>query len=280
MSNYTNRAKFVYKNYDEIQEGINSGMLDAYDIIYTKDTHENVIIAPDYSVIPIKSKVYRFVDTESAEEFLNSVTDTYEGQIVSIIFKGNYSAYIVNRKRDGTFFVSPLNVYSGEIDYNTLGNRPICNLEGTMDNPVNIVGLDSGHYQIRGQYKLGETIYVSVSSNIFLVEHMQDNTYIKKISAKDITDYDVSKDGIVESSIVPTTEWLSKQGYVTEHYVDLKIAALDFITKEEIEEYVSNIVLQNIDATVNTRIDQIMNERFPTVTEREALDAFTEIFVK
>lgn len=280
MGNYTNRAKFVYKDYDEIQQGINDGLIDIYDIIFTKDTHENLIIAPDYSVISIKSKVYRFVDVESAEEFLNSASDTYEGQIVSIIFQGNYSAYIVNRRKDGKFFVTPLNIYSGEVDYNTLGNRPIENLIGTIDNPINIAGLTTGQYQIRGQYKLGGTIYMGISSNIFLVEQSDENTFIKKISANDITDYVIDKDGAITSSVVPTTEWLSNQGYVTEQYVDLKIAALDFITKEEIEEYVSDVVLRNIDSTVNSRIDKIIDERFQIVTEREALDAFTEIFIK
>lgn len=280
MANYTNRSKFIYSNYDEIQTGINNGTLDAFDIVYTKDTHENIIIAPDYSAISIKSKIYRFIDVASAEEFLNSASDTYEGQIVSIIFDGNYCAYIVNRRINGKFFVTPLSVYSGVVDYNTLGNRPINNLAGTIDKPIDIVCLDSGQYKIQGQYKIDETTYISANSNIFLIEHNDENTYIKKISANDITEYTIDINGQVTSSVVPTTEWLASQGYVTEQYVDLKIAALEYITKEEIEEYVSNIVLQNIDATVNTRIDQIINERFSTVTEREALDAFTDIFIK
>lgn len=280
MANYTNRSKFIYSNFDEIQTNINNGTLDAFDIVYTKDTHENIIIAPDYSAISIKSKIYRFIDVESAEEFLNSASDTYEGQIVSIIFEGNYCAYIVNRRINGKFFVTPLSVYSGVVDYNTLGNRPICNLAGTIDKPIDIVCLDSGQYKIQGQYKIGETTYISANSNIFLIEHNDESTHIKKISANDITDYTIDINGQVTSSVVPTTEWLASQGYVTEQYVDLKIAALEYITKEEIEEYVSNIVLQNIDATVNTRIDQIINERFSTVTEREALDAFTDIFIK
>ena len=121
---------------------------------------------------------------------------------------------------------------------------------------------------------------MGISSNIFLVEQSDENTFIKKISANDITDYVIDKDGAITSSVVPTTEWLSNQGYVTEQYVDLKIAALDFITKEEIEEYVSDVVLRNIDSTVNSRIDKIIDERFQIVTEREALDAFTEIFIK
>lgn len=280
MANYTNRSKFIYSNFDEIQTNINNGTLDAFDIVYTKDTHENIIIAPDYSAISIKSKIYRFIDVASAEEFLNSASDTYEGQIVSIIFEGNYCAYIVNRRINGKFFVTPLSVYSGVVDYNTLGNRPINNLAGTIDKPIDIVCLDSGQYKIQGQYKIDETTYISANSNIFLIEHNDQNTYIKKISANDITDYTIDINGQVTSSVVPTTEWLASQGYVTEQYVDLKIAALEYITKEEIEEYVSNIVLQNIDATVNTRIDQIINERFSTVTEREALDAFTDIFIK
>ena len=62
-----NRAKFSYVNRDEIEKLINKGKIDVNDIIYTKDTHENIFIGSDLSVIPIQSKVYRFKDVTSAE---------------------------------------------------------------------------------------------------------------------------------------------------------------------------------------------------------------------
>lgn len=278
-----NRAKFTYLNYDQIQDCINNGDVDAYDIIYTKDTHENLIIAPDYTVEKIRSRVYRFIDVESAELFLNQSPDTYEGQIISIVFQNKYVGYIVNRNLEGKYYVSPLSIYSGQVDYNTLGNRPIINITGTLDDILVVDSLETGQYKIVGQYKIShklDTIFNSTSGNIFLVEKDDKRkiSYIKRISASEVTDYVVSETGDVTTSIVPTTEWLKAQGYVTEGYVDIKIAALDFITKEEIEKYVSNVVIHSIDSVLNDRIEHAFDERFVAATETEARDVFTQIF--
>lgn len=53
-----NRIKYAYKNRDEIQNAIDIGQLDAYDIIITKDTHEQFQVQEDLSYIPITSKIY------------------------------------------------------------------------------------------------------------------------------------------------------------------------------------------------------------------------------
>lgn len=284
MAMYTDHSKFVYQNYDKIQDGINDGSINAWDVILCRDTKEMLLVKDDLTIAPIKSKVYRFLDVQSAEEYLNKATDTYEGQIVSIVFNGVYVAYIVNRNNKGEFYVTPMSVYSGEVDYNTLGHRPIENLEGTIDTPIIVDRLETGIYKIDGQYKLteqAETTYFSVNSNFFLVEHPEgvtDQTYIKRISAHNIYDYSLDKAGNVTTSIVPTTEWLKEQGYVTERYVDAKIAALNFITKEEIEDYVENVVLKTIDAVVDERISNEFDTRFRAATEKEILDMFTQIF--
>lgn len=281
MANYTDHSKFIYQNFDDIQNGINDGTINAWDIIICKDSKEMMLVKDDLSLFPIKSKVYRFLNTESAEEYLNAATDTYSGQIVSIIYNNAYVGYIVNRNPRGKFYVSPLNIYAGQVDYNTLGHRPIENLEGTIDSPIIVNQLSTGLYKINGQFRLSEhaeTTYFSVNSNIFLVQQNDDATYIKKISASDIYDYAVRKNGDIITSVVPTTEWLIAQGYVTESYVDAKIAALDFITKNEIEDYVNDVVMQTIETMVNEQITKEFDERFHSVTEKELLDIFTEIF--
>lgn len=269
--NYTNHSKFAYKNFDEIQECINTGELDIYDVIYTKDTHENIIIAPDYSIISVKSKIYRFLDIASAEAFLNTASDTDEGQIVSIVKDGKYTGYIVNKNKSGSFYVTSLS-NTDNVDYNTLSNRPITNLKGEIGTPVIISSLSDGVYRITGQYQISDTlatVFVSTVSNLFLVEHSGANTYIKKISARDITDYAVNKDNTTISTVA-TTEWLRQQGFATEGYVDAKIAALDFITKQEIGDYVLNII--------NETVEQKINEKLQTATEQEAREVFDKIF--
>lgn len=279
MPNYNNHTKIVCCNYDEIQKHINNGVLDAWDIIYTYDTHENILLTDDLSPISIQSKVYRYVDVDSAEQSLNNSPDTYEGQIVSIVYKGAYVAYIVNRKNNGNFYVTPLSVYNGEVDYDTLGRKPIENIEGSIDSPVTIKQLKDGIYKISGQYKIAdsdETVYLSMNSNLFLVQNdLNNNTVsIKKISATEICDYIIDENGNISTSTVPTTEWLQSQGYVTESYVDKKIEALNFINKDDVENYVQNIVLQTIETYVDEKIDTKFNEKFKATTELELLDMF------
>ncbi len=279
---YENRSKLSIINYNKIAEYINDGLLNKFDIIYTKDTHENIIISEDLKPIPIQSKVYRFLNVEQCEEELNKSLSTYEGQIVSILGDDSYSAYIVNKNKTNKFYVTPLNIYSGSIDYDTLGNKPIINLNGEISNPIILDQENDGIYRVIGNYKISEylsTVFSSISSNLFLITHELENIYIKKISAKDITDY-VITNGQVLTSIVPTTDWLTKQGYVTEKYVDDKIAALDFITKKEVEDYVNSIIAQSVEGIVNEKIDKKFEETFINTSEKEALEIFTNEFYK
>ena len=179
MAKYTDHSKFAYMNYDEIQDGINSGTIGPYDLILCKDTREFILIKDDLSLASINSKVYRFSDVESAEKALNESLDTYEGQLVAIVYDNSYAAYIVNRNKNGKYYVTPLSS-NGDIDYNTLGNRPITNLSGTLDSPIVIENLENGIYKIAGQYQLqkgAQTTYLSMSSNLFLVQHSQLQCY-------------------------------------------------------------------------------------------------------
>lgn len=279
---YENRSKLSIINYDKIAEYINNGLLNKFDIIYTKDTHENIIISEDLKAIPIQSKIYRFLNVEQCEEELNKNLNTYEGQIVAILGNDSYSAYIVNKNKANKFYVTPLNIYNGSIDYNTLGNKPIINLNGEISNPIILDQENDGIYRVIGNYKISEhlsTIFSSVNSNLFLITRELENIYIKKISAKDITDY-VINNGQVTTSTVPTTDWLTRQGYVTERYVDDKIAALDFVTKKEVEDYVNSVVIGTIDNIVNERIDKKFEEKFIDTSEKEALEVFTNEFYK
>ena len=131
----TQRAKFSYVNRSDIEKFIAIGKIDANDIVYTRDTHENIFIGSDLSINPVQSKIYSFQDIKSAEDYLNKATDSYAGQLVAIETNGHYSAYIVN-KNDSSFYVSLVSESVEPGDYNTLGNRPIDNLNGTLDTPI------------------------------------------------------------------------------------------------------------------------------------------------
>lgn len=259
MAEYIKRSRLSFQKYDIIEDYINQKKLDAYDIVYTTDTHENVVIDADLNIIPIRSRVYRFTDITSANLSLNKSSDTYEGQIVAILQENDekYSGYIVNKNKVGEFYVSPLSE-SGQIDYDSLGNKPVINKIGTLDSPITVDQLEDGIYKIRGQYKLTEsaiTIYLSSNDNFFLVKTENDITYIKKISAMDITDYTVNSDGSISASTIPTTKIL--KNYATKSYVDDKIAALDLLTKDDVTTYVADIINNTIDEKIETKVNEM-----------------------
>ena len=226
------------------------------------------LLGSDLSINPIRSKIYRFSDVSSAEKSLNTATDTYEGQIVAILTDGAYTAYIVNKNTGGTYYVTKLSEDAKTLNYDNLGNRPIDNLDGTLDDPITISDLATGIYKIRGQYKIcsGDiTTYLSSNDNFFLVDHDGTEVAIRKITAHNIIDYTVSENSIVSQTNIPTREWIESQGYVTEASVNEKIAALDFMTKEEVAEYVQNEVLANLEPLIDKRIDLKLNESFSQV---------------
>lgn len=286
MANYTDHSRFIYANYDEIQDGINRGDVNVNDILYTKDTHENVIVSPDLTIYPVQCRVYRFNNIDSANTVLNESTDTYAGQIVAILgFNGNYSAYIVNKRSTGRFAVDPLNRDDPNVsvDYDTLGNRPIINLYGKIFSPVILDVQNDGIYKVSGSYKISEslnTVFYGGDSYMFMVEHQDDQSVmIKRIGVGDITDFTVS-DGSVVQSVVPTSKWIEEQGYVTENYVYNLINNMNLITKDEINQYVTEIINNNVTNMVQDAITKEFDERFQAATEREALDVFVGVFNK
>ena len=256
------RIKYGYLNYSDIQDRIDGGKLDAYDIVYTKDTHECYILTEDLLPVAIKSKVYRFDGVSAAINFLNQATDTYEGQIVSIKTKGRYKAYIVNLI-DEQYDVTLLSELDEEIDYNTLGNKPIINMVGSLAEPIVIGNLDNGVYSITGQYKLYdsvETIYSSSSNHLFLVDKSEIDTQIREVSARKISTYS-NTDGTFKEVQIATSDYLAENKYMTESDVDNKIQVFDILTKTEAKEYIESIVADYLDGVLDDKIDQKLDEK-------------------
>lgn len=272
------RAKFGYLSYNTMlsniaQETDPKKKLDAYDLNFTPDTKECYIIAPDLTPWAIKSKVYTFDNIDVAIEQLNQNTDTYAGQIVAILHGNKYVGYIVNNI-ENKFSVSPLYEHPEEVDYNTLGNKPITNLIGTLDNPINAEELDSGIYAVKGQYVIStlyDTIFLSASDTILIVN--QEEHKIKRITTDEIVDYIITSNDITSSSFV-TSDFLDSEGYATEQYVDEKIAALEIVTRKEVEEYVNQLVNEVINTNLNEKIDQILDEKLQSMDESDIDNLF------
>lgn len=284
-SGYEYHSRFIFADRDKIQDAINQNIINENDIVICKDTKEFIYIDNNFNLVTVKSRVHRYTSVEQAIEELNKNADTYASQIVAILdTRGHYQGYMVNQDNNGKYIVEPISITeSTKVDYDNLGNRPIINIAGDIGNPVVLDIQADGIYRVTGNYKISnyyETTFSSFNNSLFIVRHDDDgNIYVKEIGS-DITDYHIDTDGNVVISVVPTTQWLSDQGYVTESYVDKKIAALDFITQEEIENYVQNVVLQTIDKNVQETIDAKIQENFKAVTQEEALEVFVDIFEK
>lgn len=263
-----NRVKYAYLNYADISKRIENGDIDEYDVIFTKDTHEQYLIKDDLSLLNIKSRIYCFNSIESAKESLNSNSDTYEGQIVAIADNdlGVYHGYIVN-KVDEEYTVTSLSDSGTSIDYNSLAHRPVINKTGTLANPLVIGNLDNGLYSVSGEYKLFDeypTIFSSSINHLFLVEKSETKSYVKDISAKEMITYTLS-DGEVSKSELLTQQYLENNHYITENDFDAKLATLDYITKAEASEYVRQITTEYLNENLGNIIDTKIDEKISTL---------------
>ena len=274
------RSKYAYLSYDKMLAKIASGELDAYDINFDAVQKQCYVVAPDLTPWAINSKVYTFDNTDVATETLNKNTDTYAGQIVAIQNNEKYTGYIVNGEK-GNYTVSPLGT-NGNIDYNSLGNKPISNLTGLLSSPVVLDKQEDGYYMVGGQYKISEnieTIYSSVKPVLFIVETDEDGTkYVKRITAKEINTYIISKnsDEVNQSSIL-TSDFLKENGYVTSSDVDEKIAALNLFTKQDAEKYISQYIKDNpeLQTLVEQTVDEKINKKFTVASDSDINNLFS-----
>lgn len=271
----TDRIKFAYLTYNDMLSKLESGDINEYDIIYSRDKYITYLITEDLQPLELRSRVYAFNSVSEAEIRLNEATDTYVGQIVSILDKDAYRGYIVNQKGD-KFIVSPLWEHPEPIDYDTLGNRPIINLVGTMDKPIMVSDLDDGIYRIKGQYKITVddiTTYLNPNYCIFIISNNNGITYVKKISNEEIIDYRVT-DVVIKTNLTITEEYLSEKGYITSSYVDKKIEALETFIKDDIKSYIQEEVSKLFNEQLDERIDNRIDAKILSATEEEIISLF------
>lgn len=257
-----NRVKYAYLDYSDISTRIENGEIDQYDVVFTKDTHEQYLIKDDLSLLNIKSRIYCFDSIISAKEKLNSNTDTYEGQIVAIADNdsGVYHGYIVNKFND-EYIITSLTDNGNKIDYDSLVHRPIINKTGSLANPLTIGELDNGLYSVSGEYRIFleyPTIFSSSINHLFVVEKENDKIYVKDVQAKKTVIY-VLSNGQVSIEDVITSNYLTENQYITETDFDAKIKALDFVTRNEISDYVKQITTEYLEQNLDSKIDKKIN---------------------
>ena len=88
MAEPNKKSKIGFGNLGKIGEVIKSGLLDEYDIVFTKDSNEIVFIDPDKNQMRVKARI----EYDNAKDAL---ADGYKGQIVTVLEDGVYKPYIV-----------------------------------------------------------------------------------------------------------------------------------------------------------------------------------------
>lgn len=270
-----NRTNLGYLSYDDMLKKISEGIINQYDVVFTNDTFETFIVSEELEPKPLKSRVYVFTSVTEAIQKLNKNTDTYVGQLVSILNGDSYRGYIVNLK-NGAYTVNALNELSF-IDYDTLGNKPIINLIGESDNPLIISDLENGTYSVSGHFKIATndiTTHLNPNTTIFIVEHDNDIVNIKKIATKEIIDYVVENDSNIIANQYITKNFLEKNGYATTTYVDEKILALDFIRREDMVTYVEELFTSFVDEKFIPLVDERIDKKIVGASEEEIYSLF------
>ena len=101
-------AKLGYGKYDRVNKAVDSGTLDARDLVITRDTSEFIYIRDDLSQQVIRPRLRCFDDVFTALNELNNSADTYAGQFVCIKNEsGDYEPYVV-QQGTSVFEVQPI----------------------------------------------------------------------------------------------------------------------------------------------------------------------------
>ena len=202
------RGKQAYLMSNEIQAKINDGTLDQYDTVFTKDTKEIVYIDKDKVPHSTKSKFDVYSNETIANTTINTLSYTYEGQIVMVFTElDGIKPCVVNLNADtNQYYVIPVNSGHSQmiVDYNNIENVPILNI--VADTEIVLSNLADGYYSIVGSYQISPddaTHRISTSRILFTIEHEVSHneivTYITEIKGKKIKRYEVKEGSLIEN---------------------------------------------------------------------------------
>lgn len=145
--------------------------------------------------------------------------------------------------------------YINSLSYNTLSDKPIVNMIGSLNAPVYITSLEDGIYKIKGQFIIGgsnTTVNSSPEDTFFLVSHdpdIQNKMTITKIQGGSITLYFLESDGTFRTDRYITEEWVKSQNFMSAN------SAKEYIT-QAIQETVSDVIDQTLDGKLDSALDK------------------------
>ena len=135
--------------------------------------------------------------------------------------------------------------------------------EGTIQNPIILSALNDGLYEIKGQHKITADYPTTFDTSSFILVVIQTINGIKKvrrITADELDTYTINEDLSVTVDEVATKDYLEEKGYVTDEYVNDKIAVLKAELEDEIEELVEPVVRPIVEEIINEDIQSESDE--------------------
>lgn len=208
----SNTPIFAVGKYEDILSGIQSGILTYPSYVICTDDYTWVFVDKELNLRRIKGYEQEAIIHVSTLPTTKFRTDA--------IYICNGTGYIYINSVPVPIFN---NNGSSVASYDQLENTPITNKYGQIASPIVLADLDNGSYSISGQYKIGgylDTIFVTSSRIMFLIDSDEENKYITKLDAKNICVYTINLETMnVTINEYVTKSWISAQGYTTEEYV-------------------------------------------------------------
>lgn len=134
-------------------------------------------------------------------------------------------------------------------------------LTGTLENQLILSDLAGGVYEIKGQYKVtenAETVFLSASYVIAIVKRIENGAKVRLITADDVYDFTTEGGEITDTDKNVTVNYLVEHHYTTEQQVDDKIAVMEVTLREELLNYVDEIIADQIAALLPEELDKIL----------------------
>lgn len=215
----SNTPIFAVGKYEDILSGIQSGILTYPSYVICTDDYTWVFVDKELNLRRIKGYEQEAIIHVSTLPTTKFRTDA--------IYICNGTGYIYINSVPVPIFN---NNGSSVASYDQLESIPITNKYGQITSPIVLADLDNGSYSISGQYKIGgylDTIFVTSSRIMFLIDSDEENKYITKLDAKNICVYTVSLDSMeVVEDKYSTESWVLAQGYTNRDYVNQAITDL------------------------------------------------------
>lgn len=152
-------------------------------------------------------------------------------------------------------------------------------LTGTLDNQIVLSDLTDGVYEITGQHVIVEgsdPTFLSASYIIAIVATDGTTKKIRRITADEMTDYDVSDSAISNTSVYVTSDYLEQHHYATEGYVDVKMEAMKTSIENELKEYIGGIIDEQVKTLVSEYVPEEVERQIQPVDQEDIRGLFAE----